>query len=109
LIAHYLIAISNISNVRDNLSLEKSNQLFQFGGWMTLSNIISPLMVFAYCFLIENVLCAAVVAYYTIPADFMIRLLVLPAAITTTLFPVFSKDISEKITPIPMRFIRKVC
>ena len=63
---------------------------------MTLSNIISPLMVVADRFLIANVLGAAVVAFYTIPAEFMIRLLVLPAAITTTLFPVFSKDLANK-------------
>jgi O-antigen/teichoic acid export membrane protein len=96
LIAHYLIALIKISNIRDNLSLEESKHLFRFGGWMTLSNIIGPLMVVVDRFLIANFLGAAVVAYYSIPADFMIRLLVLPAAITATLFPVFSKYISEK-------------
>lgn len=95
LAAHYLIALSSISNIRDNLSLQESKYLFRFGGWMTLSNIISPLMVVADRFLIASFLGAAVVAYYSIPADFMIRLLVLPAAITATLFPIFSKDISE--------------
>lgn len=79
-----------------SFSREESRRLIQFGGWMTLSNIVSPLMVVADRFLIANILGAAVVAYYTIPADFMIRLLVLPAALTISLFPVFSKDISEK-------------
>jgi O-antigen/teichoic acid export membrane protein len=95
LFAHHFSAKHAIGNAADNLSREESRQLFQFGGWVTLSNIISPLMVVADRFLIANVLGAAVVAYYTIPADFMIRLLVLPAAITTTLFPVFSKTLSE--------------
>jgi O-antigen/teichoic acid export membrane protein len=53
-------------------------------------------MVVADRFLIANILGAAVVAYYTIPMEFMIRLLVLPAAITTSLFPVFSKSFYEK-------------
>jgi O-antigen/teichoic acid export membrane protein len=53
-------------------------------------------MVVADRFLIANVLGAAVVAFYTIPAEFMIRILVLPAAITTTLFPVFSTDLANK-------------
>lgn len=96
LFAHHLSARHAIGMAADNLSAQESKQLFQFGGWMTLSNIISPLMVVADRFLIANVLGAAVVAYYTIPAEFMIRLLVLPAALTTTLFPVFSKDLSEK-------------
>lgn len=96
LIAHYYVAKSIFNNIRVNINLAESKQLFQFGGWMTMSNIISPLMVVADRFLIANILGAAVVAFYTIPAEFMIRLLVLPAAITTTLFPIFSKDILEK-------------
>lgn len=96
LFAHYQSARHAMGNATGNFSREESRRLFQFGGWMTLSNIVSPLMVVADRFLIANVLGAAVVAYYTIPAEFMIRLLVLPAAITTTLFPVFSKDMSEK-------------
>jgi O-antigen/teichoic acid export membrane protein len=86
---------TRISKYWESLSLEESKQLFQFGGWMTLSNIISPLMVVADRFLIANVLGAGAVAFYTIPADFMFRLLILPAALTTTLFPVFSKNFSE--------------
>lgn len=96
LFAHHISTRHLISVAADNLSGEESRQLFQFGGWMTLSNLISPLMVVADRFLIANVLGAAVVAYYTIPAEFMIRLLMVPAAITTTLFPIFSKDLSEK-------------
>lgn len=96
LFAHHISTRHVISVAADNLSGEESRQLFQFGGWMTLSNLISPLMVVADRFLIANVLGAAVVAYYTIPAEFMIRLLMVPAAITTTLFPIFSKDLSEK-------------
>ncbi len=96
LFAHYLNAKHAVGNAADNISREESRRLFHFGGWMTLSNLISPLMVVADRFLITHLLGAAMVAYYTIPVDFMIRLLVLPAAITTTLFPVFSKDLSGK-------------
>jgi O-antigen/teichoic acid export membrane protein len=94
--AHFFIVRKKIGHSREIIDIEESQQLFKFGGWMTLSNIISPLMVVADRFLISNVLGAAVVAYYTIPAEFVIKLLVLPAAITTTLFPVFTKDLSEK-------------
>ena len=96
LFGHFLKTSHAIGNITDNLSVKESRQLLNFGGWMTLSNLISPLMVVADRFMVAHVLGAAVVAYYTIPADFMIRLLVLPAAITTTLFPIFSKCLSEK-------------
>jgi O-antigen/teichoic acid export membrane protein len=95
LVAHYLSVKRIFKNKRNALSLEESKNLFQFGGWMTVSNLIGPIMVVADRFLIANFFGAAVVAFYTIPAEFMIRLLVLPAAITTTLFPIFSKYISE--------------
>lgn len=96
LFAHQISTRHIVGMATDNLSAQEFKKLIQFGGWMTLSNIISPLMVVADRFLIANILGAAVVAYYSIPAEFMIRLLVLPAALTTTLFPVFSKDLSEK-------------
>jgi len=96
LLGHYLNVKHAVGNAADNISREESRRLFHFGGWMTLSNLIGPLMVVADRFLITHVLGAAVVAYYTIPVDLMIRLLVLPAAITTTLFPVFSKNLSVK-------------
>jgi len=96
LCAHYFIVKNKVRIFRGNSNFEESKQLFQFGGWMTLSNIISPLMVVADRFLIANVLGAAAVAFYTIPAEFILRLLILPAAITTTLFPVFSRNLSDK-------------
>ena len=69
---------------------------------MTLSNIISPLMVNADRFLISYILGASMVAYYTIPFDFVIRLLIIPASLTSVLFPRFSnlinRDVKEALT-----------
>lgn len=67
--------------------------LLVFGSWMTLSNLLSPLMVVADRFVISSIAGASVVAYYTVPSDFLVRLLVVPAALTTTLFPVFAHDL----------------
>jgi O-antigen/teichoic acid export membrane protein len=55
--------------------------------WMTVSNIISPLMVTADRFVISAVLGASAVAYYTVPFEVLIRVLVIPAALTSALFP----------------------
>jgi O-antigen/teichoic acid export membrane protein len=65
-------------------------EIFKFGAWMTLSNILSPLMVSADRFVISYLLGASVVAYYTVPFDLAIRALIIPAAFTTSLFPRFS-------------------
>lgn len=68
---------------------DKNNmrRLMSFGAWMTVSNIISPLMVTADRFVISGVLGAGVVAYYTVPFEALIRVLVIPGALTTALFP----------------------
>lgn len=73
-----------------NLNKKIDNKILQFGAWMTLSNIISPLMVNADRFFISYVLGASVVAYYTIPFDIVIRFLILPASLTSVLFPRFT-------------------
>ena len=67
--------------------LAKIRSLLSFGAWMTTSNIIGPLMVTADRFIISSVLGAGMVAYYTVPFEVVIRVLVLPAALTSALFP----------------------
>lgn len=73
--------------------------LLSFGIWMTISNIISPLMVTADRFIISSVLGASVVAYYTVPFELLIRVLVVPGALTAALFPrlaaIMSRDVEE--------------
>lgn len=66
---------------------QELRQLLSFGAWMTVSNIISPLMVTADRFVISGVLGAAVVAYYTVPSELLLRVLILPGALTGALFP----------------------
>jgi O-antigen/teichoic acid export membrane protein len=61
--------------------------LLSFGVWMTISNIVGPLMVTADRFFISGVLGAAVVAYYTVPFEVVIRVLILPGALMSVVFP----------------------
>lgn len=61
--------------------------LLSFGAWMTVSNIVSPLMVTSDRFVISAVLGATVVAYYTVPFEVLSRVLILPNALTSVLFP----------------------
>ena len=65
--------------------------LFKFGGWITISNIIGPLMVYMDRFLIASLLGASLVAFYVAPYEVVIKLLVVPAGFTTVLFPLFAK------------------
>jgi len=64
--------------------------LVSFGGWLTVSSIISPVMVYADRFLIGAVISVAAVAYYATPFDMISKLLVIPIALASVLFPAFA-------------------
>ncbi|NQW95154.1 MAG: flippase [Polaromonas sp.] len=72
---------------RTPFSRAQLSKLFSFGAWMTVSNIVGPLMVTADRFVIAAVLGAQVVAFYTVPSEMLMRMLILPTALTTVLFP----------------------
>lgn len=67
-------------------------EILGFGGWMMLSNLVSPLMVYADRFVIAASAVASQLAYYTTPFELVTRLLVLPASVTTVLFPLMARE-----------------
>ena len=58
-----------------------------FGGWLSVSNIIGPLMVYADRFYLASLFPPATVAYYTVPFDTAFRTTSLPASAMNALFP----------------------
>ena len=70
-------------------------RLIKFGGWMTVSNIVSPLMVYFDRFIISNTLGANCVAYYSAPAEGVNRILNIPNSLARALFPKLSGVIAE--------------
>lgn len=76
-------------------SKELVGPLFSFGGWVTLSGILSPLMSYADRFIIGSIVGASGVAYYTTPQDMATKLLLLPIAINTALFPLLSRELAQ--------------
>lgn len=73
--------------------------LLSFGAWITVSNVVGPLMVTADRFVISSVVGAGIVAYYTVPHEGLSRILILPASLTSALFPrmafVFTNNVAE--------------
>jgi len=65
-------------------------ELLSFGGWVTVSNIIGPLMVYCDRFVIGAMLTMTAVAYYTTPYDVVSRLSVISGALVSVLFPAFT-------------------
>jgi O-antigen/teichoic acid export membrane protein len=61
--------------------------LLGMGGWLTVSNVVSPVIVYADRFVIGGLLSATVLAHYAAPFELVSRLLVLPVALAGALYP----------------------
>lgn len=72
------------------IDFTKVTIFFQYGGWLTVSSIVGPIMVYFDRFLLGIFLGITVVPFYTVPYDIITRLWVFPAAICTPFFPVLS-------------------
>jgi O-antigen/teichoic acid export membrane protein len=64
--------------------------LLAFGGWVTVSSIVSPILVYTDRFLIGSLVSMSAVAYYTAPYEAATRLWIIPGSLAMTLFPAFS-------------------
>lgn len=85
-----VISLNKIYSKKTVITKKILFEIYKFGSWMTISNVLSSLMVNADRFILSFLLGASVIAYYTVPFDLSIRALIIPAAFSTTLFPRFS-------------------
>lgn len=66
---------------------EVFRKLLGFGSWMSISSLLGPIMVNLDRYLIAALLSAELVAFYTVPQDLVTRMLFIPVALTSALFP----------------------
>ncbi len=64
--------------------------LMRFGGWMTVTNIINPLLVHVDRFFIASLLSTTAVAYYATPSEMIMKIALLSGALMSVLFPAIS-------------------
>lgn len=65
----------------------EAKALFKFGGWVTITSIISPLIILTDRFAIGAMVGVAAVAYYSIPYQLTQRAAIFPAALANAIFP----------------------
>jgi len=97
LLAHLFACFYTMPALRHHLTLRRAvvGPLVRFGGWMTVSNIVGPLMVYADRFLIGGLLSVSAVAYYATPFDLVFRLQFIPVAVAGVLFPAFATSLAS--------------
>jgi O-antigen/teichoic acid export membrane protein len=72
-------------------------RLLRFGSWVTVSQLISPLLVYLDRVLIAAFLSLAAVTLYTVPYEVMTRLRAIPSSLANTLYPAFSERGVEQL------------
>jgi O-antigen/teichoic acid export membrane protein len=65
--------------------------LLRFGGWLSVSNIVGPLMVYADRFYLASLFPAATLATYTVPYDALLRVMSLPMTAIGAVFPALAE------------------
>ena len=65
--------------------------LLRAGAWMTISNVLSPLMTVADRFVIGSLISVSAVALYAVPWEAVTKLWIVPGALTMVLFPAITR------------------
>jgi O-antigen/teichoic acid export membrane protein len=82
--------------------------LLKFGGWMTVTNIVGPLMIYMDRFLIGGLISVTAVAYYTTPYEVVTKLWLIPGSLVSVLFPAFSTSFVQEPLRAKQMFNRGV-
>ena len=91
----YIYSLEHYRKFIFRANINTLKELIKFGGWVTISNILSPIMVYFDRFFISNIVGAQSVAFYTAPAEAVSRLLMIPMAVSRVIFPKLSAKHSD--------------
>jgi O-antigen/teichoic acid export membrane protein len=86
-----------VPDLKHQIAIRRSmvGTLLKFGGWMTITNIISPLMMYADRLFIGAVISVTAVAYYATPGEVITKLLLISGSLMGVLFPAFSSTFKK--------------
>ena len=73
-----------------------ARSLLKFGGWVTVSSIVTPMMMQADRFVIASAISAAAVSVYVLPYEVVAQSSILVGAVSSVMFPGLSTLIQEK-------------
>jgi O-antigen/teichoic acid export membrane protein len=96
-VAHLLFCVRVIPALRHCVRWQRSvaGPLIRFGSWMTVSNLVNPLMTTLDRFVIGSLVSVAAVAYYTTPYEMVSKLWLIPSSLVAVMFPAFSTSFAR--------------
>ena len=78
------------SEISGSYSPAIARELFSFGGWITISSVVSPILVQVDRFVIASTVSAAAVTIYVVPQQIVVQSLIIVGSISSVMFPVLS-------------------
>ena len=113
LVIYAVLCLRIAPHLRDapQFSRDRLGQVLRMGGWMTVSNVVSPLMSYLDRFLVGSLISIAAVAYYATPNEIVTRILIVPSSLVGVMFPAFaathasSKAVSAALYDRGLRFL----
>ncbi|MEW6488313.1 MAG: flippase, partial [Thermodesulfobacteriota bacterium] len=92
LLAHLACCLGSLPGLRRPVRPEARHvaELLRFGAWLTVSNVVSPLMSYMDRFFIGAFLTLQEVAFYVTPYELVTKLILISLSLQTTLFPAFT-------------------
>ena len=108
--AHLLVCLRVLPELGRSIGWERSaaSPLLRFGGWMTVTNVVGPLMVTLDRFLIGGLVSMTAVAYYATPYEVVTKFWLLPGALMGVMFPAFSTGFAQDRERTALLFGRSV-
>ncbi len=92
LAAFWALAYRAVPALRQGPALRRGRvrELAGYGGWVSLSSVVSPILVYLDRLLLGVLVSMSAVAYYAAPYEVVNRLAILPASVVGALFPALS-------------------
>ncbi len=76
---------------------DKFYELFEYGKWLVITNIVSPILTTVDRFVLSSIGGANKVAFYTGPSEIVSRVLIIPGIVTRTLFPKLARGVGKDL------------
>lgn len=97
-LAYLVVCLRRYDYLRVGLHVRRRviGPLLRYGGWLTVSNVVSPLMANMDRFFIGAILPLAAVAHYVTPFEVVSKLLVIPQSMVAALFPAFASSYTRE-------------
>lgn len=93
-VVYLLLCFHTMPSLRHIVAIDKQTivPMFRLGGWMTVSNVVGPFLVYFDRFLIGAYISVVALTYYVTPYEIVTKLWLITSSLTAVLFPAFSSS-----------------